>query len=627
MSKIKWISHDQFNVNDIPFANKDYEGRLRILKYHHMLSLYEKVLFELKPKKIFEIGLFQGASLALFSELVPDALIGGVDLGHSLPALELYRTMRNNPPIYTAVADQTDAEALEDFCQAVFGGVEDIDLIVDDASHLYHQTKASFAALFPKMHNGSIYIIEDWGWAHWPADEWQKEGGQWWNETPLSLLIFEITMLMCSCSGLISSMELYNEGGSAFCVIRRGPTQVTGPLFDQVKSRNLKLAFNRTDSEAPLVKAPASAAVDMRKAYEEIIKSSDDYLGARAQATAWKEYKDAQEYQKADAVLFNFSSDDQGLASYVKGSFSAETIKTPPEDIYNLHQSYVTEIGLVFLESQDVFLPSAADQSPENIEEAKRLLRFQEVPYIDGTAVFIFKSGKDNYGHILVEMLPKIEAVASSCDGVLTFIMPRLSKPLRKMVTDFIDILYPGKFAIHEMEGPHLKVQNLIYPGPVSKHNRRKSPTLLAMRDRLMQALPADGESPRKLYVSRRKCSNRQMLNEARVEEMLQARGYTVAYPEEKSFLEQAMLFRNAEVIVGPLGAAMTNIIFAPSGSRVIELDPGLYDVFFHDIASLNKQKFMVVFGRKLVQMKKSMLHQSYVFPEDILQEALCSRE
>ena len=42
-----------------------------------------------------------------------------------------------------------------------------IDLVVDDASHLYEQTKATFAMLFPLVRPGGNYVIEDWSWAHW----------------------------------------------------------------------------------------------------------------------------------------------------------------------------------------------------------------------------------------------------------------------------------------------------------------------------------------------------------------------------------------------------------------------------------------------------------------------------
>ena len=44
-----------------------------------------------------------------------------------------------------------------------------LDLVIDDASHLYGPTKASFEALFPLLREGGVYVIEDWAWEHWPS--------------------------------------------------------------------------------------------------------------------------------------------------------------------------------------------------------------------------------------------------------------------------------------------------------------------------------------------------------------------------------------------------------------------------------------------------------------------------
>jgi hypothetical protein len=44
-----------------------------------------------------------------------------------------------------------------------------VDLVIDDASHLYPFTKGSFETLFPRLRPGGLYIIEDWSWDCWPG--------------------------------------------------------------------------------------------------------------------------------------------------------------------------------------------------------------------------------------------------------------------------------------------------------------------------------------------------------------------------------------------------------------------------------------------------------------------------
>ena len=49
-----------------------------------------------------------------------------------------------------------------------------LDLVVDDASHLYEPSRASFEVLFPRLRRGGIYVIEDWSCQHRYAD-WMVE--------------------------------------------------------------------------------------------------------------------------------------------------------------------------------------------------------------------------------------------------------------------------------------------------------------------------------------------------------------------------------------------------------------------------------------------------------------------
>ncbi len=45
-----------------------------------------------------------------------------------------------------------------------------INLVIDDASHLYQETKVSFETLFPLLRPGRLYVIEDWNSDHLLAD-------------------------------------------------------------------------------------------------------------------------------------------------------------------------------------------------------------------------------------------------------------------------------------------------------------------------------------------------------------------------------------------------------------------------------------------------------------------------
>ena len=83
---------------------------------------------------------------------------------------------------------------------------DELDLVVDDASHTYEETKASFEFLFPLLRPGGIYVIEDWSWAHRP--DYQSSDARFSNRHALSNLLFEQIMLLGS-SLVISEIRIW----------------------------------------------------------------------------------------------------------------------------------------------------------------------------------------------------------------------------------------------------------------------------------------------------------------------------------------------------------------------------------------------------------------------------------
>lgn len=67
-----------------------------------------------------------------------------------------------------------------------------------------------------------------------------------------------------------------------------------------------------------------------------------------------------------------------------------------------------------------------------------------------------------------------------------------------------------------------------------------------------------------------------------------QTRGFAEVEPGALQLPEQIARFRGAVRIVGVMRAAMTNIVFAPPGARVVFLPPaGMPDTFFWFLAAL----------------------------------------
>jgi len=117
----------------------------------------------------------------------PSTLIG-VEIAKSFQALEDYcsKEVRNINVYFNT--SQTDENAINSILDVEFpNGIE---LVVDDASHTYAATKATFEMVFPKLVKGGTYIIEDWAWAHKPG--MQNNEHSWHKEPAMTNLLFEL---------------------------------------------------------------------------------------------------------------------------------------------------------------------------------------------------------------------------------------------------------------------------------------------------------------------------------------------------------------------------------------------------------------------------------------------------
>ncbi|GJM37094.1 MAG: hypothetical protein DHS20C19_04610 [Acidimicrobiales bacterium] len=139
---------------------------LVIMKPPALIEQMARTLAEVEPRTIVELGIHRGGSVAAIAELAqPDCHIAFELADGRVQALDAYiADTGSEDRIHLEYGvDQGDTlrvAALTDEHR----GPAPIDLVFDDASHLYGPTKASFEALYPRMRPGGRFIIEDWAW-------------------------------------------------------------------------------------------------------------------------------------------------------------------------------------------------------------------------------------------------------------------------------------------------------------------------------------------------------------------------------------------------------------------------------------------------------------------------------
>jgi SAM-dependent methyltransferase len=178
-------------------------------------------------KRIVEIGIFKGGSIALYALLFrPELLIAIEFMPEPIPALDSFvknKKLEDVVKLHYGV-DQEDRATLLGLVEPDLGG-QALDLVIDDGSHNYQKTKSSFETLFPLLRPGGMFIVEDWGWAHWPGDVWQKSEAFPAENPSLTNLLLEICMLSASCPGIVSQVVVET---SLFRVIRGHEPLVPG---------------------------------------------------------------------------------------------------------------------------------------------------------------------------------------------------------------------------------------------------------------------------------------------------------------------------------------------------------------------------------------------------------------
>ncbi len=207
------------------------------------------------------------------------------------------------------------------------------------------------------------------------------------------------------------------------------------------------------------------------------------------------------------------------------------------------------------------------NSGPEQSVRLRRLLQLRPSSVTE-TASLLFSPGR-NYYHSLVDNLARVCAFG-----------------LSPLSSDHVEVLYNGpltaveRLVLDRIRPPNVSLRPLSTDRLV-RAERLALPTFPAWRfsgwlpswyvTRLRQALVPDRPPRRseRLYVVRR--GARRVTNEEELLRTLNRHGFRPVQLEHLSFLEQVELFYDAEAVVAPHGAGLTNLLFANT-ALVVEI-------------------------------------------------------
>jgi predicted O-methyltransferase YrrM len=216
-------------------------SRFVLVKTPAMVNRLATLVAAIDPHRIVELGIFKGGSTALLASLARPQKLTAIELdSEPIAALDEFITSTGLSDVVSTHygVDQSDLPTLASHLRDDHDGAP-LDLIVDDASHLYPETRASFELLFPHLRPGGAYVIEDWGWAHYDDPLWQSQGG-WFSDRPaLTNLIVELMMIKGTNDDLISEITVFRRAVE----LTRGPLHVDAPIRLEEHYSNRGLRF------------------------------------------------------------------------------------------------------------------------------------------------------------------------------------------------------------------------------------------------------------------------------------------------------------------------------------------------------------------------------------------------
>jgi capsular polysaccharide biosynthesis protein len=231
--------------------------------------------------------------------------------------------------------------------------------------------------------------------------------------------------------------------------------------------------------------------------------------------------------------------------------------------------------------------------------------------------------GTDNYYHFLTDTISqfflheRVPAIAAA-RTVLSGFAPSQQARFPFMDQAIARANIPSA-RFQPYDGTLLLCQQLIFPMRESG-----APPWRIAHLRKMMGITTHPNPRRRLYIARPGGWRRKIPTEPAIRKMLEGYGFETIDPGSLSFEGQIETFREAQIVVGPHGAAMTNAAFMSPGGGMVEMTHDKRVIYaFHEIASMVGLHYACVVGDMLETPGQPSLFSDFTVAVDEVEAAL----
>ncbi len=256
------------------------------------------------------------------------------------------------------------------------------------------------------------------------------------------------------------------------------------------------------------------------------------------------------------------------------------------------------------------------------------LLKFDENAdcQVYDSGIMITGKFSSNYYHVMYEILIKMLIVDElKIQQDIPFVIDKVILKVNSFHDIFITLNRTNRKYIAIENNDNYEFKSLYYISPVNiipphvidpdRFNIRDVvfdlSYLKLLRDRLL-TIKSKKIFSKRIYLSRKK-SSRRSFNEDDVISCLNSYDFEVVSPEDYSLADQISMFNGAEIIVGGVGAAMTNLLFCNATCQIICLNSMKVIIpVFSTIAFAQGARMRCLVGQKSKIFKSNDVHSDY---------------